>query len=157
MRILRLNLLLGALLTFALAGCSSMTNYVPSIIKPYKFDIQQGNYVTQADIDRVKIGMTKDQVKYILGTPLLNDAFHANRWDYVYRLKKADGQVYESRYTVIFDGDKLVKKGGENVPENADPVLSPVTQSKPAAKPEPTSQTQDQSQVTGTERAPVLK
>lgn len=157
MRILRLNLLLGALLTFALAGCSSMTNYVPSIIKPYKFDIQQGNYVTQADIDRVKIGMTKDQVKYILGTPLLNDAFHANRWDYVYRLKKADGKVYESRYTVIFDGDKLVKKGGENVPENADPILNPTAKPQTAAPVEPASKSQDQPQVTGTERAPVLK
>jgi outer membrane protein assembly factor BamE len=70
---------------------------VPPFIKPYKFDIQQGNFVTKEDTAKLKIGMGKDEVRFIMGTPLLNDAFHADRWDYVFRLLKGDGTVIDSR------------------------------------------------------------
>lgn len=118
MRILRPNLIVFAVVGLTLAGCSSMSNYVPPFIKPYKYDIQQGNFVTREDTDKLRIGMTKDEVRYLLGTPLLNDAFHADRWDYVFRLLKADGIVMDARYTVQFQDGKLTRHGGEGLPAN---------------------------------------
>ena len=75
MRILRLNLILCSALSLGVSACSIIPdNYVPSFVKPYKFDIQQGNFITQQDVAKLQVGMTKEQVRFIMGTPLLNDA-----------------------------------------------------------------------------------
>lgn len=73
-----------ALLLAAIAGCSS----VPRIVNEYKIDIQQGNVLTQDMVSQLRPGLTKDQVRFVLGSPVLMDMFHANRWDYVYRFQK---------------------------------------------------------------------
>ena len=86
-----------------LSGCS----YI--LPEPHKIDIQQGNRVKQEDLDKIKIGMTRDQVKFVLGTPLLQDAFHRNRWDYLYYLKTGDGEVRQSRVSLYFQGAQLVR------------------------------------------------
>ena len=97
-------------LALLLASCS----YVPTIT-PYKMDVQQGNVVTQEMVSKLKPGMTKSQTKFILGTPLVTDAFHADRWDYVYLLNK-DGKLQEQRkLTVIFDKDVLKRLEGDVV------------------------------------------
>jgi outer membrane protein assembly factor BamE (lipoprotein component of BamABCDE complex) len=93
-------------------------SFIPAFIQPFKIDIQQGNFVTEQDTARLKIGMTKDQVRFILGTPLLQDPFHKDRWDYPFRLVKGTGEVTEAQYTVFFENGQLVKHGGENLPEN---------------------------------------
>ena len=100
------------LLSVLLASCSDFSMpSMPSgtLLTPYKMDIRQGNYVTPEMREKLKLGMNKSQARYVLGTPMISDAFHGNRWDYVYRLER-DGQIVEEqRLTLYFDGDNLVK------------------------------------------------
>jgi outer membrane protein assembly factor BamE len=103
------------LLSFLLVSCSdfSMPSIpsVPSIPLPtaYKMDIHQGNYITPEMLEKLKLGMHKSQVRYVLGTPMVSDVFHGNRWDYVYRLERHNKIVEEQHLTLYFDGDNLVK------------------------------------------------
>jgi outer membrane protein assembly factor BamE len=92
------------LLSLLLASCSNFSVPLPSA---YKMDIRQGNYVTQEMRDKLKLGMSRAQVKFVMGTPMISDVFHANRWDYVYRLEHARKLVEEQRLTLYFDGDTL--------------------------------------------------
>ena len=80
-----------------LAGCS-----LPGV---YKIDIQQGNVVTQDMIDQLRPGMTRQQVRFIMGTPLIQDTFHPNRWDYLYSLQAAGGQRKQERVSLVFNGN----------------------------------------------------
>lgn len=163
MRILRLNLIFCSALSIGLTGCSTSPNdFMLSVVKPYKFDIQQGNFVTQEDVARLQIGMNKEQVRFILGTPLLNDSFHADRWDYVYRLLKADGQVSQARYTVIFENGVVSRHGGENLPATATDPISPDSPKKTTVKPlsfkKPASDVKvSKSAPPASDRAPALK
>ncbi|MGO8857245.1 MAG: outer membrane protein assembly factor BamE [Steroidobacteraceae bacterium] len=76
----------------------------------YRINIQQGNYLDQAAVDQVKAGMTRSQVRYLLGTPLASDPFTKERWDYIYYLKKGRSNHVDSRrVTVYFDGEKVAK------------------------------------------------
>ncbi|HTV97681.1 MAG TPA: outer membrane protein assembly factor BamE [Steroidobacteraceae bacterium] len=76
----------------------------------YRINIQQGNYLDQAAVDQVKAGMTRSQVRYLLGTPLSADPFDKERWDYIYYLKKGRTRHVDSRrVTVYFDGDKVAR------------------------------------------------
>jgi len=79
------------------SGCSSFS--------PYKMEIRQGNYVTPDMRKKIKVGMSRQQVSSILGSPLVTDVFHANRWDYIYRLEEKAKLVEQQRLTVYFDGD----------------------------------------------------
>lgn len=90
------------LLSLLLASCSYI--HFPTA---YKMDIRQGNYITTEMRDKLKIGMSRTQVKFVMGTPMISDVFHANRWDYVYRMEHADKLVEEQRLTVYFDGETL--------------------------------------------------
>ena len=93
-----------------LAGCSS----VPSLL--YRIDVQQGNFITQEIVDKLNLGMTKSQVRFVLGSALISDPFHDNRWDYVYRLVQ-DGKLTEQRrLTVFFENDKLIRTEGDTLP-----------------------------------------
>jgi len=90
----------------ALAGCS-----FPGV---YKIDIQQGNVVTQDMIDQLRPGMTRRQVRFIMGNPLLTDTFHADRWDYLYSLQPGGGERQQERVSVIFNSnDQLVSLSGD--------------------------------------------
>jgi outer membrane protein assembly factor BamE len=82
----------------------------------YKIDIQQGNYVTQDMVAKLKPGMTKSQVKFALGTPLVTDVFHPERWDYVYVLNKKGKLIEQRRIIVVFQDDKLLRLEGDVVP-----------------------------------------
>ncbi|WP_298183574.1 outer membrane protein assembly factor BamE [uncultured Pseudomonas sp.] len=93
----------------ALAGCS-----FPGV---YKIDIQQGNVVTQDMIDQLRPGMTRKQVRFIMGNPLLTDTFHANRWDYLYSIQPGGGQRLQERVSVNFGADdQLVGLSGDFMP-----------------------------------------
>lgn len=94
-------------------GCGSS---VP-VIKPFKMDIQQGNVVTSKMLLQLRPGMTKSQVKFIMGTPLVIDSFHTNRWDYFYQLRQA-GKVVEQRRVILdFEKDLLARVRGDVVPQ----------------------------------------
>ncbi len=93
-----------------LGGCSSWVNNPDSMlyaISPHRIDIQQGNVVTQEQVARLKKGMSRLQVRDVMGTPLLVDTFHANRWDYVFTLRQSGRQVARRNVVLIFDGDNL--------------------------------------------------
>jgi outer membrane protein assembly factor BamE len=100
-----------AFLVTAISGCSS----VPRIVNEYKIDVQQGNVLTQDMVSQLRPGLSRDQVRFILGTPVLMDMFHANRWDYVYRLQKGNSGAVEMRkFSVFFDsGGKLSSVSGD--------------------------------------------
>ncbi|MYM33686.1 outer membrane protein assembly factor BamE [Duganella sp. FT50W] len=84
---------------------------------PYRPDIQQGNFVSEEMLSQLKVGMTQDQVRFIFGTALLTDPFHANRWDYAFRLVKGNGEITTSRVIVFFDKDgKVARWEGGNLP-----------------------------------------
>src|SRR6478752_8058284 len=86
-----------------LAGCS----FVPSF--PYKIEVQQGNIITQEMVDKLKPGMTRSQVRFALGSPMISDPFHNNRWDYVYRLEQRGRLVEQRQLTVFFEDDTLMR------------------------------------------------
>src|SRR5688500_2595106 len=90
-----------------LTACSGVP-ILPGLL-PYKMEIQQGNYVTQAMVSRLKPGMTRDQVRFIMGTTRVVVLFHAARWDYVYtRGPERGGPCEQRRVAVSFDDDKPV-------------------------------------------------
>jgi outer membrane protein assembly factor BamE len=95
------------LVLLLITGCSS----VPSVL--YKIDIQQGNVITQEMVDKLKPGMTRSQVRFVLGTALIDDVFHKDRWDYVYRLVQHGNLVDEYKLTVFFEDDKLARTEGD--------------------------------------------
>jgi outer membrane protein assembly factor BamE len=117
------------LVLIVLAGCRQ----VPMLpgISPYRIDIQQGNYVTQDMVAKLKPGMSKSQVRFALGTPLVVDPFHADRWDYIYVLQKGGRVVEQRRIIAVFDGEKLLRIEGDVVPS--------VNAATPDAQPDPTS------------------
>ena len=76
----------------------------------YRINIQQGNFLNQGAVDTVKEGMTRSQVRYLLGTPMVADSFNKERWDYIYYLKKGRTRHVDSRrVTVYFEGDKVAR------------------------------------------------
>ena len=94
---------------FALAGCS-----FPGV---YKVDIQQGNVVTQDMIDQLRPGMTRSQVRFIMGNPLITDTFHPNRWDYLYSIQPGGGQRRQERVSLVFNAnDQLAGLAGDFKP-----------------------------------------
>ncbi|HUX64717.1 outer membrane protein assembly factor BamE [Sulfuricella sp.] len=134
---------LAAISILLLAACS-VTDKVTEKLTPYKIDIQQGNVVTQEMVAKLKPGMTKAQVRFILGTPLIADAFHANRWDYVYRYLKAGKLVEERKLALFFDQELLQRVEGDVV------AASPATEEKkpPAAVGEPAKAVEQPAQGT---------
>ena len=113
-----------AALASVVAGCS----YVPSIplVSPHKIEIQQGNYVTQDMVDKLKPGMSRSQVRFALGTPLIADPFHADRWDYVYVYERKGAVVGKRRIIVVFKDDALQRIEGDVVPRAAATAAEPV-------------------------------
>lgn len=122
-----LNLLL---LPALLGGCTStLEEKLPELSMPelslpelsvpgiYRADIHQGNIIEQEMVDRLRPGMNKRQVVHILGTPLLVDTFHQERWDYFYSLKQ-DGTLQEQkRISLFFEGEKLARLEGDLIPQ----------------------------------------
>jgi outer membrane protein assembly factor BamE len=113
----RLSLSLLLLPSLLLAACSS-TPDITSRLSPYRIDVRQGNYVTQDMVAKLKPGMSRDQVRFALGTPLVADMFHADRWDYVYRFQPGRGEAQLRRLVVFFEDGKLVRVGGDVVAES---------------------------------------
>ena len=105
----------------SVAACSYRpTISVPNAIKPYKSEVVQGNFVSSEQVAALRAGMSRAQVSNILGTPLLNDVFHANRWDYVFTIER-DGIVSKAlRLTVHFNGEQLTRWEGDVMPSETE-------------------------------------
>ena len=100
------------------AGCATVDTYFPTLrsFGVYKLDINQGNYLSQDMVDKLKVGQTKAQVRQLLGTPLVVSAFRDNRWDYVYEFTRQGGSVEHRKFTVYFVDDKLARWEGDEMP-----------------------------------------
>ncbi len=126
-----MKVLLLVPLALAVAACSSVN--VP--LSPYRIDVQQGNALEQESVAKLKPGLTRSQVRFLLGTPLLVDPFHGNRWDYVYNFRKAGKLAEERRLALFFDGDVLARIEAEGLTlRNEQPEVRP-------APPEQSAQT----------------
>ena len=106
--------------TFIILALSAFIFSCTSILPDaHKIDIQQGNAIKAEELNKLAVGMNKKQVSLLLGTPLIRDIFHRNRWDYVYSFKPGDGEMKVMRLTLYFKGDILDKIDNVNyVPES---------------------------------------
>jgi outer membrane protein assembly factor BamE len=135
---------LAAATLLVLAGCESVRTWSPTFLTPYRPDIQQGNVVTKEMVDQLRPGMSRDQVRFLLGTPLLTSVFHQERWDYVYRLARRSGEVQTRKLVVFFKDNRLEKFESDEMPPEtlADNLIlgrKPKALPKPPPKePEPT-------------------
>jgi outer membrane protein assembly factor BamE len=111
----------------ALAGCESLQssdNFL-GVITPYRVEVVQGNVVTREQAAAIKPGMVRAQVRDVLGSPLLTDAFHADRWDYVFTIRRQGAEPQRRRIIVRFEGDRLKSiEGAEELPREAEFVAS---------------------------------
>ena len=107
-----------------LISCSSIDLFPKSMPEVYKIDIQQGNEVTSEMLMKLKPGMTKSQARFVLGTPLIQDTFHMERWDYVYEMRVRD-IVIERRHVILnFKDEKLKSITGAVIPKSDDSKLN---------------------------------
>ena len=107
---------LAAIAALLLVSCGSGRLPVPEMT-PYRMEIQQGNFVSQEMVSKLKPGMSKDQVRFVMGTPLITDSFHGERWDYVFRRQKANSRELEQRrLAVFFEDGKLKRVDGDVTP-----------------------------------------
>lgn len=123
--------------SLTLTACSTILENLPGI---YKVDIKQGNIIDQAMIDQLSPNMTKRQVLYVMGSPMLSDYFHKQRWDYVYSTREEGDPKIQKRVALFFNGDELVKIEGDFTPSSK-PVAKPVTESSINISPRKLDQT----------------
>jgi outer membrane protein assembly factor BamE len=95
-------------------------NLVASAFNPYRFELIQGNLVTREQILVLRAGMTRTQVKEILGTPLITSLFRADRWDYAFSIRRSGQQVEQKKVSVFFDGDVMTRFESDELPTEAE-------------------------------------
>lgn len=101
-------------------GCESVRTWVPPLLKPYRPDVQQGNIVTREMVEPLRAGMTREQVRFLLGTPKLTSLFHPDRWDYVYYLERGrTGEVTMRRLTINFKNGRVDTFRADEMPTEA--------------------------------------
>lgn len=140
------RILLPLLFISLLAGCS-----VPRI-GPHRIDVQQGNALDQENVARLKLGLNRAQVRFLLGTPLVVDPFRTDRWDYVYLFYKSGQLTEQKRVTLFFEGDTLARIEGD-LPQASAPVVEPApTRDNPVSRPDAGG---SQASATATPSVPV--
>lgn len=118
---------LAALAAAVLGGCGTFdgaSNRIVGALTPYKAEVVQGNFVSREQVEVLRPGMSRQQVREILGTPLVTSLFHADRWDYVFTLKRQGVAPQQRRLTVHFDGDALARHEGDPMPSEAEFVAT---------------------------------
>ncbi len=108
----------------SLTACQNLTNLsedskskLGKVLKPYRPDMVQGNFISKEQLEKVKLGMDREEVKVVLGTPLITSVMHPNRWDYVFAFKRGDTQLVEQRQvTLIFEKELLKKINADDLP-----------------------------------------
>ncbi len=108
----------------ACSGFSERSRGALSAITPYKVEVVQGNFVSKEQVAALKPGMSRQQVREVLGTSLLSDVFHANRWDYVFTIRRQGVEPQERHLTVFFNGELLDRFEGDEMPSEEDFVAT---------------------------------
>lgn len=116
----------AALLPLMLAACSSLqsSDNLFGVITPYRVEVVQGNVVTKEQAALIKPGMGRAQVRDILGSPLLTDIFHADRWDYVFTIRRQGAEPQQRKIVVLFQDDKVSKFEAGELPSEREFVNS---------------------------------
>lgn len=127
-----LRLIFSLAITIALAGCASIT---PSF---YKLNVRQGNVVNKKELAQIHVGMSKRQVKAVLGSPLIEDPFNPSRWDYVYTFYPSGdiGDGVEHRLTLFFNGDSVSRVAGDLAAKTGQALAQGSSKSQPLAEPQ---------------------
>lgn len=94
---------------FILLGCES------KLLTVYKIDIQQGNSLETEAVNKIQLGMSKEQVRFVLGTPIIKDVFHPDRWDYIYHFTPGYGEQQRRQLTLLFDRDEVIDIRKDNI------------------------------------------
>ncbi|MBC7995451.1 MAG: outer membrane protein assembly factor BamE [Rhizobacter sp.] len=116
----------GVLAATLLSACGSLQssdNFL-GFITPYRVEVVQGNVLTKEQVALVKPGQTRAQVRDVLGSPLLTDTFHADRWDYVFTIRRQGAEAQQRKVLVLFEGDKLKSISAQDLPSERDFVAS---------------------------------
>jgi outer membrane protein assembly factor BamE len=116
-----------------LAGCQS-ANRSSGIFEPYRVAVPQGNYLDQTMLEQVKPGMTPEQVRFALGSPLLTSVFHPDRWEYVFRFQFPDGTAITRRAAVFFREGRVERVEAEALPAREDPTDPALPGYRPAPR-----------------------
>jgi outer membrane protein assembly factor BamE len=127
-------------------GLAAVTGWAPTFLGPYRPDVHQGNIVTSEMVDQLRQGMTRDQVRFMLGTPLLTSEFHKDRWDFPYYLNPLKGQPQSRRLTIFFVDNKIDRFVSDEMPSEtiADSlILGPNAKKAPKAPPRQQAQPPD--------------
>ncbi len=125
LRPLRLGLTLAA--GAAVVACGSFdgaSRGIANAVTPYKVEVVQGNFVSREQVEALKSGMSRQQVREVLGTPLLTSVFHADRWDYVFTLKRQGVEPQARKLAVYFKGDAMDRAEGDTMPSEAEFVAT---------------------------------
>jgi outer membrane protein assembly factor BamE len=121
------RLALGLTACAVLAGCGTLdgaSQRIAGVVKPFQIQVVQGNFVSREQVAYLQPGLTRQQVREVLGTPLLASVFHAERWDYVFTLRRQGVEPQAYRLTVFFKGDTLERFEGDTMPTEAEFVAS---------------------------------
>jgi len=116
--------LLTAVLAGGLAGCAGTGERLSSIVTPYKVDVVQGNFISREQVQALQPGMGRQQVREVLGTPLMVSLFHSDRWEYVFTLQRPGVQAQTRRLTVYFKDNVMDHVEGDEMPTEAEFVAS---------------------------------
>lgn len=121
------RLVLAAAALALLAGCTSFDGVgrrVGTALTPYKVEVVQGNFVSREQVQALQKGMSHDQVRQVLGTPLITSLFHGDRWDYVFTLRRQGVEPQLRRLTVFFQGDTMDRVEGDTMPSESEFVAT---------------------------------
>lgn len=113
--------------SLGLGACSNFSDRTRGVldsVTPYKVEVVQGNFVSKEQVEALKQGMTRQQVREILGTSLLTDVFHSNRWDYVFTIKRQGVEPQQRRLTLFFNGELLERFEGDQMPSEEEFVAT---------------------------------
>lgn len=113
-----------------LSGCMIWRMGIPP--KVHRITIQQGNVITQDMVDKLKPGMSKRQVLFVMGEPVVKNPFQRDRWDYVYTVKPGDQPTVERHMTLFFKNDGLIRFTGDFVPKASEPTEAPKEKQTPS-------------------------
>ncbi|MGV3573364.1 MAG: outer membrane protein assembly factor BamE [Ramlibacter sp.] len=110
-----------------LAGCGSFDaspRRMLTAITPYKVEVVQGNFISREQVEALQPGMSREQVRTVLGTPLVTSLFHSDRWDYVFTLKRQGVEPQQRRLTVFFNGEAMARVEGDTMPSESEFVAT---------------------------------